>query len=62
MKRGQVLLFGLFNATMIILFCITCATKDKEIPITTSSEEAKQLFIQARDYYENIEFQKSLNF
>lgn len=60
MKRGQVLLFGLFNATMIILFCITCATKDKEMPITTSSEEAKQLFIQARDYYENIEFQKSL--
>jgi len=28
--------------------------------ISTSSEEAKQLFIQARDYYENIEFQKAL--
>lgn len=60
MKRQQVLLFGLFSAAMFIFLFIACSTKDKEMPISTTSEEAKQLFIQARDYYENIEFQKSL--
>lgn len=57
MKRQQVLLFGLFSAAMFIFLFIACSTKDKEMPISTTSEEAKQLFIQARDYYENIEFQ-----
>ncbi|MBK7632262.1 MAG: tetratricopeptide repeat protein [Ignavibacteriales bacterium] len=60
MKRQQVLLLGLFRAVIFVLFFSACSTKEKEMPITTSSEEAKQLFIQARDYYENIEFQKSL--
>lgn len=59
MKRRQVLVFGLFSAAVFIFFFITCSTKDKEMPITTSSKEAKQLFIQARDFYENIEFQKA---
>ena len=59
MKRQIILLYGLFCALVITFILSSCSTKEKEMPITTSSEEAKQLFIQARDDFENMEFQKA---
>jgi tetratricopeptide (TPR) repeat protein len=47
------LLTGLFFLALIIC---SCGKPDKGIPITTSSSEARDLFIQGRDDYENIEF------
>ena len=49
----NVLLMSLFF--MALLFC-SCAQPDKGIPITTSSSEARDLFVQGRDRLENIEF------
>lgn len=59
MKRQIILLCGLFCAVIVTFFLSSCSTKEKEIPITTSSNEAKQLFIQARDDFENMEFPKA---
>ena len=59
MKRQIILLYGLFCAVVVTFFLSSCSTKEKEMPIATSSDEAKQLFIQGRDYLENIEFQKA---
>jgi tetratricopeptide (TPR) repeat protein len=43
----------------ILLLCscllISCAKPEKEIPITTASSEARNLFLQGRDKLENIE-------
>lgn len=59
MKQQIILLYNLFCAIVVTFFLSSCSTKEKEMPITTSSEEAKQLFIQARDAFENMEFQKA---
>jgi tetratricopeptide (TPR) repeat protein len=45
-------LTGLFFLALIIC---SCAKLDKGIPITTSSNGARDLFVQGRDLYENIE-------
>lgn len=59
MKRQIILLCGLFCVVIVTFFLSSCSTKEKGIPITTSSDEAKQLFIQGRDDFENMEFQKA---
>lgn len=61
MKRQIILLCGLFFAVIVTFFLSSCSTKEKEIPITTSSNEAKQLFIQGREDLFNIETDKAAN-
>ncbi|MBN2031245.1 hypothetical protein JW824_13505 [bacterium] len=43
----------------IILMMGACTQQMKEIPITTSSEEARNLFLQGRENWENIEVTKA---
>jgi tetratricopeptide (TPR) repeat protein len=59
MKQQMILLYGLFCVVVVTFFLSSCSTKEKKMPITTSSDEAKQLFIQARDDFENMEFPKA---
>jgi tetratricopeptide (TPR) repeat protein len=59
MKRQINLLYGLFCTVVVTFFLASCSTKEKEMPITTSSEEAKQLFIQGREDFDNIELEKA---
>jgi tetratricopeptide (TPR) repeat protein len=58
MKRQNILLLSLFFMAMLSFFFSGCSTKEKEMPITTSSDEAEQLFINARNDIENAEFEK----
>jgi len=44
---------------MFSFFFTSCASKEKEMPITTSSDEAKQLFIQGREDLFNAEIEKA---
>lgn len=46
------IVIGLFIFALILC---SCAKPDPGIPITTSSNEAKDLFVQGRDLYENVE-------
>ena len=59
MKRQIILLYGLFCAVLVTIFLSSCSTKEKEMPITTSSDEAKQLFIQSREDLFNAEIEKA---
>lgn len=59
MKRQNILLFSLFFIAMLTFFFYGCSSKEKEMPITTSSEEARQLFIDARNDIENGEVEKA---
>ena len=59
MKRQIILLYGLFCAVIVTFFFSSCSTKEKEMPITTSSEEARQLFIQGREDLFNAEIEKA---
>lgn len=52
-------LCGLFCAVLVTIFLSSCSTKEKEMPITTSSDEAKQLFIQGREDLFNAETEKA---
>lgn len=52
-----------FIAVAVILMTISCTAPEiQDIPITTSSEEARDLFIQGREYWEKIQLQKSSEF
>jgi Tfp pilus assembly protein PilF len=53
------MLYGLFCVLVVTFFLSSCSTKEKEMPITTSSEEAKQLFIQGREDLFNAEIEKA---
>jgi len=59
MKR----IWGYSHVGVIILGCMIYAcspqTPPTDIPITTASEEARQLYLQGRDKAENIEFDKA---
>lgn len=59
MKRQNILLLSLFCVSMLTFLFCGCSTKEKEMPITTSSNEAKQLFLQGRDDLSNLEFEKA---
>jgi len=59
MKRQNILLLSLFCVSMLTFLFCGCSTKEKEMPIMTSSNEAKQLFLQGRDDLSNLEFEKA---
>jgi tetratricopeptide (TPR) repeat protein len=56
--RRNILLIGVFLLGCILAGCKPAAPPN-EIPITTTSDEARQLFLQARDRLENSEVEKA---
>ncbi len=49
----------LFQIILILILIGSCNPDRHLMPITTSSEEARVLFVQGRDYYENVHYQLS---
>jgi tetratricopeptide (TPR) repeat protein len=39
-----------------------CAKKETKIPVTTSSDEAREIFLEGRDLFERLQFQESLQY
>ena len=62
MKTQSIITVALIFAISATLI-ISCAPKDVgKIPITTSSRDARQLFLQGRDYFETLQAQESRQF
>ena len=61
--------FDVYNYVRVFSICallfagLACTTnKDSKIPITTSSEEARQYFLQGRDLADKLRVQESLQY
>jgi tetratricopeptide (TPR) repeat protein len=65
MKKTVRVFISLFVFSVILLSLFGCSVKPKDagkIPITTSSDEAKQNFIKGRDLTESLQGQESLQY
>jgi tetratricopeptide (TPR) repeat protein len=64
MKRHRAIRFlVVLSINVLLLAIIGCAkTGDGKIPITTSSETARELFLQGRDLFERLQAQESRNY
>ena len=64
MRYFQFSISKFFSLIFICLFTflsVNIFAQDEEIPITTNSDEARQLFLDGRDYFENIEMNAALD-
>jgi tetratricopeptide (TPR) repeat protein len=55
----SLLWIGVSILFVFFVFQISCQKQEKEIPVTSYSDEAKQLFIEARDKYEFLRREKA---
>lgn len=65
MEKTRSVFISFFVFTYILAGLLGCSVKPKEegkIPITTSSDEAKQNFIKGRDFTESLQGQESLQY
>jgi tetratricopeptide (TPR) repeat protein len=65
MKKPGGIFISLFLFSFVLLFIAGCSTKPKDsgkVPITTSSDEARQYFIKGRDLSEALQGQESLQY
>lgn len=53
-KLIRVSFVRVWSLGVLVAACLSCVSKTSEIPITTSSPEARKLFIQGRELYENL--------
>ena len=57
MKRN--VLYAVTGVMLFTLFCCTTPLPDKEMSITSSSDEAVELFLEGRDYWETLQNDKA---
>jgi tetratricopeptide (TPR) repeat protein len=59
----QILCTVVLAASILFVFAASCTTpKNDKVPITTASQEARQLYLQARDLQERLQVQESLQY
>jgi tetratricopeptide (TPR) repeat protein len=62
MKRDTVTGCGLIIFAGIAILLCGCGRGSGKVPITTASDEARQLYIKGRDLYERLRFQEALKY